>query len=53
MKTTNKIGYNKVIDYLCDHICEGCDQDPAQCFNQGYCEYDGPEDRRPEVQENE
>lgn len=46
----SKIKYNKVMDYICDNICEGCDQDPAKCFNQGYCEYDGPDK---EVQDNE
>lgn len=29
-----------VEDYILDGICEGCDQDPTKCLNQGYCEYD-------------
>ena len=28
--------------YIENGICEDCDQDPAFCFNQGYCGYDGP-----------
>lgn len=48
---SNKVKYNRVMDYICDHVCDGCDQDPAKCFNQGHCEYDGPDD--PEVQDNE
>lgn len=31
-------------DYIIEGICNGCDQDPAQCYNQGYCEYDEPEE---------
>lgn len=27
-------------DYILNGICEGCDQDPTKCLNQGYCEYD-------------
>lgn len=30
-----------VEDYILNGICEGCDQDPAKCHLQGYCEYDG------------
>lgn len=32
-----------VEDRICDMICDGCDQDPAMCYNQGYCEYDKEE----------
>lgn len=30
---------DKCIEY---GMCDNCDQDPAMCFNQGYCEYEGP-----------
>lgn len=29
-----------VEDRIYDGICDGCDMDPAMCYNQGYCEYD-------------
>ena len=29
-----------VEDRIYDMICDGCDQDPMMCYNQGYCEYD-------------
>lgn len=32
-----------VEDRICEMICDGCDQDPAKCYNQGYCEYDKEE----------
>ena len=32
-----------VEDRIYDMICDGCDQDPAMCHNQGYCEYDKKE----------
>lgn len=32
-----------VEDRIYDMICDGCDCDPAQCYNQGYCEYDKEE----------
>jgi hypothetical protein len=32
-----------VEDRIYDMICDGCDQDPAMCHNQGYCEYDKEE----------
>lgn len=32
-----------VEDRIYDMICDGCDQDPAMCYNQGYCEYDKEE----------
>lgn len=32
-----------VEDRICNMICDGCDQDPAMCYNQGYCEYDKEE----------
>ena len=53
MKEPNKLGRNRVMDYICYQICEGCDQDPAKCFNQGYCEHDGPDGPDEDVQENE
>jgi hypothetical protein len=30
----------KVADYIAEGICNGCDQDPAKCYNLGYCIYD-------------
>ena len=32
-----------VEDRIYDMICDGCDQDPTMCYNQGYCEYDKEE----------
>lgn len=32
-----------VEDRMYDGICDGCDQDPTMCYNQGYCEYDREE----------
>ena len=32
-----------VQDYIIEGICDGCDQDPTECYNLGYCIYDGPE----------
>ena len=32
-----------VDEYIQEGICYSCDQDPAQCHLQGYCEYDGPD----------
>ena len=32
-----------VEDRIYNMICDGCDQDPAMCYNQGYCEYDKEE----------
>lgn len=32
-----------VEDRIYDMICDGCDCDPVQCYNQGYCEYDKEE----------
>ena len=29
-----------VEDYMLEGICDGCDQDPAMCYNLGYCYYD-------------
>lgn len=29
--------------YISEGICNGCDQDPAECYNLGYCIYDGKE----------
>ena len=34
---------NPVEKYILEGICNGCDQCPICCHNQGYCEYDGPE----------
>ena len=33
-----------VMSYICSGCCMDCDEDVAKCLNQGYCEYDGPED---------
>ena len=33
-----------VEDYILEGICEGCDQDPAKCYNLGYCFYDHEND---------
>ena len=35
-----------VEDYMLEGICEGCDQDPAMCYNLGYCFYDLLNDER-------
>ena len=37
-----------VEQYILEGICCGCDQDPAQCHLQGYCEYDGPDNNNSE-----
>ena len=29
-----------VEDYMLEGVCEDCDQDPAKCYNLGYCYYD-------------
>jgi hypothetical protein len=29
-----------VQDYITEGICNGCDQDPAECYNLGYCIYE-------------
>ena len=33
-----------VEDYMLEGICNGCDADPAHCYNLGYCQYDEQED---------
>lgn len=40
-----------VQDYMLEGICEDCDQDPAMCYNLGYCYYDHLNDER-EVKKN-
>ena len=32
-----------VEDNIIEGRCDGCDQDPAKCYNQGYCEYEKEE----------
>ncbi len=34
---------NTVEKYIIGGTCNGCDQCPICCYNQGYCTYDGPE----------
>ena len=29
-----------VEDLILDGTCEGCDQDPAECYNRDYCIYE-------------
>jgi hypothetical protein len=30
--------------YFEENICSGCDQDPIQCYEKGYCIYDHDEE---------
>lgn len=39
-----------VQDYMLEGICEDCDQDPAMCYNLGYCYYDHLNDEREKKQ---
>ena len=40
-----------VEDYILSGICEGCDQDPTRCFNEGKCFYDAMREVREEKEE--
>lgn len=33
-----------VENYIREGICAGCDQDPIQCYEKGYCIYDHDEE---------
>lgn len=40
-----------VEDYILNGICEGCDQDPVGCFNEGKCFYDAMREEEQEKEE--
>lgn len=41
-----------VEDYVLDGDCDGCDQDPAECYNLGYCIYDHEQEKEANNDEN-